>query len=235
MKSLKAVCFCPNLSIALEEQIECFLETDADILILPEYLLELTSFVPRVVLNKFVVFGSRIVDLNNRAYFSDGNAVFYYDKQRLTPWEKHLQPGMNHAVHSFRGIKIAILICFDVEFLELSVSLQGKSVDLLVVPAATETELGFERVGRCASARAVELGCAVLTCHLIGTTQNPLIDVNVGEHQLFLPSQSLFQNLERSPIASPKNQGPLLREYYLPLDQLRQQRLLAAETNPSIT
>jgi predicted amidohydrolase len=77
-------------------------------------------------------------------------------------------PGSELRLWEFAGLRFAVVICLDIEIPEISARLRGEGVDVLLVPSATETVLGVERVDRCASARAVELGCIVGVCHLTG-------------------------------------------------------------------
>jgi predicted amidohydrolase len=67
-------------------------------------------------------------------------------------------------VWEFGGVRFAVIICLDIEIPEISAKLRGRGVDVILVPSATETILGVERVDRCASARAVELGAIVGVC-----------------------------------------------------------------------
>jgi predicted amidohydrolase len=92
--------------------------------------------------------------------------MLYQDKLHLTPWESAFSPGDTLHLWHFAGLRIAVIICLDIEIPELSARLRDEEVDLILCPSATETVLGVERVDRCASARAVELGCHVAVSHL---------------------------------------------------------------------
>jgi len=98
--------------------------------LLLEYLLELTNFEPFVVPEKLVTFGSRVIDKQNCLFYSDGHTVQVYKKIKLTPRETHFTSSMEPAVLSFNGVKIAILVCFDVEYPELSIGLWKHELDL---------------------------------------------------------------------------------------------------------
>ena len=105
--------------------------------------------------------------LFNRApIFCEGRAL-HQDKLHLTPWENAFSPGEALRLWRFGGLTIAVIICLDIEVPELAARLRGSGVDLILVPGATENILGVERVNRCASARAVELGCCVGVAHLV--------------------------------------------------------------------
>lgn len=65
--------------------------------------------------------------------------------------------------------KIGILICYDVEFPELSRLLAEENMQILFVPYWTDTQNGYQRVRHCAQARAIENECYVV---LSGSTGN---------------------------------------------------------------
>ncbi len=128
---------------------------------------------------------------------ADGRQI-RQDKLCLTPFEQspdtwHLTPGTGLKVFDLDGLKMAILICLDVEMPALSSLLARQELDLLLVPSMTEKLSGYHRVFGCAKARAVELLCAVAVCGVVGkakgTTQN---DTNVSGAALYLPCEEEF-------------------------------------------
>jgi predicted amidohydrolase len=128
---------------------------------------------------------------------SDGRQI-RQDKLCLTPFEQspdtwHLTPGSDLKVFDLDGLRMAILICLDVEMPALSSLLARQDLDLLLVPSMTEKLSGYHRVFGCAKARAVELMCAVAVCGVVGTskgtTQN---DSNVSGAALYLPCEEEF-------------------------------------------
>ncbi|MEQ8393283.1 MAG: nitrilase-related carbon-nitrogen hydrolase [Thalassospira sp.] len=111
----------------------------------------------------------------------EGNAVIQ-DKLSLTPGEQepdnwNLTPGKQFNVIEWRGLKVAVLICLDIEMPALSCRLAPLDIDLLLVPSMTVTPSGYHRVFGCAKARAVELMTVIAVCGTTGTaintTQNP--------------------------------------------------------------
>lgn len=128
---------------------------------------------------------------------ADGREI-RQDKLCLTPFEQSsdtwsLTPGSELKVFELDGLKMAILICLDVEMPALSSLLARQELDLLLVPSMTEMLSGYHRVFGCAKARAVELMCAVAVCGVVGaskgTTQN---ESNVSGAALFLPCEEEF-------------------------------------------
>lgn len=171
--------------------------------------------------------------LRNRApIFADG-AMMHQDKLHLTPWEQAFTPGDTLHLWNFGGFRIAVIICLDIEIPELAARLRDSAVDLILCPSATETILGTERVNRCASARAVELGCYVGVTHLTGTARSELIDVNVGRAALYRPSQAAFKDDARVEATSDFANGTHCLRVTLDRHALDVMRRMYAETNPA--
>lgn len=134
---------------------------------------------------------SRLVSkelFNSAPLFHEGKWIFQ-DKINLTPWETSFTPGREVNILNFKGLKLATLICFDVEQLSLGKLLKDEGIEILLVPSATSNKNGNERINRCASARAIELGAIVLTSPLVGDSPCDLIDHNEGQQGMFLPAQ----------------------------------------------
>ena len=64
--------------------------------------------------------------------------------------------------------KIGLLICYDVEFPELSRILADQGMQILFVPFMTDTQNGYIRVRTCAQARAIENECYVAIAGSVG-------------------------------------------------------------------
>jgi predicted amidohydrolase len=126
-----------------------------------------------------------------------------------------------------------VVICLDVEIPELAALLRGQGVELMLVPSATETLMGVERVGRCADARAVELGCHVGVCHLVGRTASVLIDENIGRAAAFAPSQAAFRDEPRHLATPVCTEGDHALTVDVDLALLRRHRATPGETDPS--
>jgi|GEM_PF-757178 len=125
----------------------------------------------------------------NSAPFLYRGEWLFQDKLYLTPWETDFSPGEELLCFDFGGLKTAVVICFDSEQPDLAMKLKRESIDLILVPSATTNENGNNRVNRCASARAIELGAAVVTSPLVGDSTCDLIDHNEGRQGFFLPAQ----------------------------------------------
>lgn len=113
--------------------------------------------------------------LRNRAhlYLPDGT-VQWQDKLSLTPDERDpaawlLSPGTRLEVMAWRGLRLAVIICLDIEQPSLATRLQALDLDLVLVPSDTAHPSGHARVFGCAKARAIELCCVVAAVGGIGT------------------------------------------------------------------
>jgi len=170
--------------------------------------------------------------LNRAPILADGRRL-HQDKLHLTPWEKAFTPGDGVRLWKFKGARIAVVTCLDIEVPEIAAALRGKAVDVVLVPSATETVLGVERVGRCADARAVELCCHVGVSHLVGRARSELVDDNVGRAAFFSPSQSAFAGAFRHLSVPVVRRGDHVLSVGADLAALRRARSARAETNPA--
>jgi predicted amidohydrolase len=171
--------------------------------------------------------------MRNRAPILNSGQTLYQDKIHLTPWEGAFTGGGPVRVWDFRGLRVVVVICLDVEIPEISAALRGVDLDLMLVPSATESLAGVERVGRCAGARAVELGCHVGLCHLVGGLDSELVDENLGRLAVFSPSQSVFPAANRQVVSEVFKQGFHRMSASLDIAALRKNRADLAETDPS--
>lgn len=135
--------------------------------------------------------------LVNMAYFCrpDGS-VDVQPKIHPTPNERtkwQMQGGNALNVFDTPFGRVAILICYDIEFPELGRVLAEKHVDILFVPSWTDTRHGYYRVRLCAQARAIENECYVVlsgsTGHLTGVVN---ADIQYTQSAVFTPSDRVF-------------------------------------------
>jgi predicted amidohydrolase len=175
--------------------------------------------------------------MHNVCFIANSGTWHFQSKLVLTPWERDFTGGRGIRPFFFLGAHIAVLVCLDSEIPEHSVALRQLSppLDLLLVPSATETMLGVERIGRCSSARAVELGCVVTTSHLVGNfAHSSLVDENVGRAGVYFPSQHSFKLAPREDLSPVVATGTVSTEFTLDLALLDRMRRLTAETNPAL-
>jgi predicted amidohydrolase/ribosomal protein S18 acetylase RimI-like enzyme len=89
--------------------------------------------------------------------------------------------------------KIGIMVCYDVEFPELSRLLADEGMNILFVPFLTDTQNGFIRVKHCAQARAIENECFVAIAGCIGNLPKVNnMDIQYAQSAVFTPSDFAF-------------------------------------------
>jgi predicted amidohydrolase len=128
--------------------------------------------------------------------FSPMGNVYTQEKLHLTPAESNywgLCQGEGLKVFETHLGRIAILICYDIEFPELSRMLVDAGVDLIIVPFATDERKSYQRVRYCAQARAVENTIYVVLAGNVGTLpRSPAMSLNFGQAAILTPSDFAF-------------------------------------------
>lgn len=136
----------------------------------------------------------------NRAWmlFPDREPLFH-DKLVLTPSEQDpegwtFEKGDHVPVFTWRGFKMALIICLDVEMPALGHILAQQDLDLLLVPSMTMKVAGYHRVFSCARARAVELMTAVAVVGCIGGAKKygKGRETYNGGAAVYIPSEEVF-------------------------------------------
>lgn len=130
----------------------------------------------------------------NRAWFltADGRA-FHQDKLSLTPAEETGADGATVRgddvnVFCWLGLRVAMIVCLDVEYTALWARLGKLDLDLVLVPAKTDMITGYNRVFGSAWSRATELQTAVCAVGAVGELMgDPANDTGVGGAAAFLP------------------------------------------------
>lgn len=89
--------------------------------------------------------------------------------------------------------KIAIAICYDVEFPELARAAAHLGADILAVPSSTDDRQGFLRVRYCSHARAIENQMYVVNCSTVGGLPRIAdVSLNYGQAAIMTPSDYGF-------------------------------------------
>ena len=89
--------------------------------------------------------------------------------------------------------RIAIAICYDVEFPEIARAAARQEAHVLVVPSCTDDRQGFLRVRYCAHARAIENQMYVIQSHTVGSLPMvPAVHLNYGQAAILTPSDFPF-------------------------------------------
>ncbi len=94
-----------------------------------------------------------------------------YEKLHVTPDEMKcwgLSGGKTIRTFETDCAKVGVLICYDVEFPELSRIMASEGMQILFVPFLTDTQNAYSRVQVCAHARAIENECFVVIAGSVG-------------------------------------------------------------------
>ena len=114
--------------------------------------------------------------------------------------------------------KIGILICYDVEFPELSRILADEGMTILFVPFLTDTQNGYSRVRHCAQARAIENECYVAIAGSVGNLPNVHnMDIQFAQSVVFTPCDFAFPSNGIKAEATPNTEMILVADVDLDL------------------
>jgi predicted amidohydrolase/GNAT superfamily N-acetyltransferase len=107
--------------------------------------------------------------------------------------------------------KIGIIICYDVEFPELSRLMADEGMNILFVPFLTDTQNGYTRVKHCAQARAIENECYVAIAGCVGNLPKVNnMDIQYAQAAVFTPSDFAFPSNGVKAEATPNTEMTLI-------------------------
>ncbi len=135
--------------------------------------------------------------LKNIGYLCHRNgAIDQYEKIHITPDETKawgIGGGNTLKVYDTDAGRIGILICYDVEFPELSRLLADQGMQILFVPFLTDTQNAYMRVRCCAQARAIENECFVAITGSVGNLPRVAnMDIQYSQSVVFTPCDFAF-------------------------------------------
>lgn len=135
--------------------------------------------------------------LYNTGYLCRRNGTYEtYEKIHITPDEINtwgLSGGNTLKVFETDCGPVGILICYDVEFPELSRILAQQGMRILFVPFLTDTQNGYSRVRYCARARAIENECYVAIAGCVGNLPKvENMDIQFAQAVVFTPCDFSF-------------------------------------------
>ncbi|MEZ4756871.1 MAG: bifunctional GNAT family N-acetyltransferase/carbon-nitrogen hydrolase family protein [Flavobacteriales bacterium] len=137
-----------------------------------------------------------------------------FEKVHITPNEVQywgMKGGDEVRVFDTDCGKIGILICYDVEFPELSRLLAMQGMQILFVPFLTDTQNGYMRVRRCAQARAIENECYVAIAGSVGNLPKvENMDIQFAQSAVFTPSDFAFPTKGIKSEATPNTEMTLI-------------------------
>ncbi len=89
--------------------------------------------------------------------------------------------------------RVAVTICYDVEFPEIARAAAREGAHILIVPSCTDDRQGFLRVRYCAQARAIENQTYVVHACTVGSLPMvPAVSLNYGQASILTPSDFAF-------------------------------------------
>ncbi|MEE4114592.1 MAG: carbon-nitrogen hydrolase family protein [Marinilabiliaceae bacterium] len=151
-------------------------------------------------------------------------AVERFEKLHVTPDEYKvwgLQGGNKIKAFDTDCGKIGILICYDIEFPELSRLLADEGMDILFAPYLTDTQNGFSRIRNCAQARAIENECYVAIAGSVGNLPKVHnMDIQYGQAMVFTPCDFSFPANGIKAEATPNTEMILIAD--VDIDLLRE-------------
>ncbi len=148
-----------------------------------------------------IIGGSHFVEEDGLIYnvsylFRRNGTIERQYKLHITPDEKTwwaVQPGRELEVFDTDCGKIAILICYDIQFPELCRLAVDRGARIIFSPFATDDRQGYLRVRYCAQARAVENEIYTVISGTVGNlTHVPRTDTMYAQSGIFSPSDFTF-------------------------------------------
>ncbi|MEX0964700.1 MAG: carbon-nitrogen hydrolase family protein [Pseudohongiellaceae bacterium] len=133
--------------------------------------------------------------LNTAYYFTPRGNIYEQDKLHRTRWEREKwNTDAGTQLHLFETPygKIAILVCYDIEFPELARMACEAGADILMVPSCTDDRQGFLRVRYCCHARAIENQVYVVMTSTVGNLPVEGLGLNYGQASIITPSDFSF-------------------------------------------
>jgi predicted amidohydrolase/GNAT superfamily N-acetyltransferase len=108
---------------------------------------------------------------------------------------------------------VGVLICYDVEFPELSRILAQQGMSILFVPFLTDTQNGYSRVRYCARSRAIENECYVAIAGSVGNLPKvENMDIQFAQSVVFTPCDFSFPTTGIKAEATPNTEMILVAD-----------------------
>jgi predicted amidohydrolase/ribosomal protein S18 acetylase RimI-like enzyme len=107
--------------------------------------------------------------------------------------------------------KIGIMICYDIEFPEVSRIMADEGMNILFVPFLTDTQNAYIRVKHCAQARAIENECYVAIAGCVGNLPKVNnMDIQYAQAAVFTPADFSFPSNGIKAEATPNTEMTLI-------------------------
>ncbi len=150
--------------------------------------------------NLFIIGGSYPVLRDGRLYnvshlFTPAGNIYSQDKLHVTPDEREewgITPGESLNVFDTPYGRIAILVCYDIEFPEIVRLLTLAGVQVIFVPFSTDERKAYKRIRVTAHARAIENYIYTVIAGCVGNLSSRQYLLNYGQAAVFTPSDFGF-------------------------------------------
>lgn len=135
--------------------------------------------------------------LTNRSFvFGPDGGHGFQGKLHMTRWESEewkVTGSESLRLFDTGWGRIAVNICYDVEFPEIARAAARQGAEILVVPSCTDDRQGFLRVRYCAQARCIENQLyAIHSCTVGSLPMVPAVSLNYGQASILTPSDFTF-------------------------------------------
>ena len=158
--------------------------------------------------------------------FSPAGNVYTQDKLHVTPYERDywdIQPGEGLNIFETPLGRIAIQVCYDIEFPEASRLLTMAGAEVIFVPFSTDERKAYYRVRFTSQARAVENYIYVVLSGNAGNLPTtPWYLLNYSQSAVFTPSDFAFPPEATAGLADPNVETAVIAD--LDLTTLTQMR-----------
>jgi predicted amidohydrolase/ribosomal protein S18 acetylase RimI-like enzyme len=181
--------------------------------------------------SQFVVEGDQLRNVSY-LFHRDGGIDRQY-KIHITPAERRwwgVSPGNAIDVFETDRGKVAILICYDIEFPELARVAAAKGAQILFVPFNTNDRDGYLRIRTCAQARCIENHVYTVVSGCTGNL--PFVDnadVHYAQSGIFTPQDVPFARDGIAAECTPNIETLVVRD--VDIEQLRRHRLRGTVQN----
>lgn len=150
-----------------------------------------------IVAGTIPVLNTKSGHVNNHSYFcSPTGDVGVQGKLKVTRFEREdwdVRDSHTLRVFDTQFGRVAIAICYDVEFPEIARAAARVGANILVVPSCTDDRQGYLRVRYCAHARAIENQMYVIQSCTVGSLPMvPAVSLNYGQAAILTPNDFAF-------------------------------------------
>lgn len=163
---------------------------------------------------------------NDSFLFAPDGRFAVQGKLHLTRWEREewfVSPRSRLRVFDTELGRLAVAICYDVEFPEIARAAARQGCFILVVPSCTDDRQGYLRVRYCAQARAIENQLYVLHACTVGSLPMvPAVSLNYGQASILTPSDFPFARDGILAEGNPNQEAMVIGE--LNLETIRESR-----------